>query len=87
MNKDQIRKYQSYRNTKNSQIILPVHWKVLVERRFRRDLLEKGISGTRTFSPAQISEENDDIINMLVMEMITIAIMMIIMIIMLNTTW
>ena len=34
-----------------------MHWKVLVERRFRRDLLEKGISGTGTVSPAQRSEK------------------------------
>ena len=34
-----------------------MHWKVLVERRFRRDPLEKGISGTGTVSPAQRSEK------------------------------
>ena len=34
-----------------------MHWKVLVERQFRRDLLEKGISGRGTVSPAQRSEK------------------------------
>ena len=34
-----------------------MHWKVLVERQFHPDLLEKGISGTRTVSPAQRSEK------------------------------
>ena len=34
-----------------------MHWKVLVERQFRPDPLEKDISGTRTVSPAQRSEK------------------------------
>ena len=69
-----------------------MHWKVLVERRFRRDLLEKGISGTGTVSPAQRSEEDllkvkviEDKARMMVTKMI-IMVIMTIMIIIVNTT-